>query len=84
MEPTKKQIIVLHRGWVVVGDCRWDGNTVVIENGKVVRRWGTQNGLPELAMKGPRPNTILDGSVVMSVPVLGVVVAMDCDEEAWS
>lgn len=54
------QIVVLQRGWVVVGQMTKEGNQCVLQNASVVRRWGTSNGLPELAESGPLPETKLE------------------------
>ena len=54
------QIVVLQRGWVVVGEMTKEGNTCVLKNASVIRRWGTSNGLPELAENGPLTDTKLE------------------------
>jgi len=41
MKGSKVKIVVLQRGWVVVGETSQDGNTVQVDKGAVVRRWGT-------------------------------------------
>ena len=43
------QIVVLPRGWVMVGECEEKGINLVVKNASIVRRWGTENGLPQLA-----------------------------------
>lgn len=60
MESLGKQIVILQRGWVVVGDLFKEGQKYWINNGAVIRRWGTSTGLGELALKGPLKDTILD------------------------
>ena len=52
VKPTKKQIVVLQRGWVVIGDVEKTADEVKINNCSVIRVWGTENGLGELAEKG--------------------------------
>lgn len=78
-----KRIVVLQRGWVVVGDYTISGEEVVIENGSVVRRWGTTKGLGEIAMKGPTPDTILDPIPELRVHRLGVVFTLQCKANKW-
>ena len=54
------QIVVLQRGWVVVGKMMKEGNQCTLTDASVIRRWGTSNGLPELAESGPLPETKLE------------------------
>lgn len=79
-----KKIVVLHRGWIVVGDAKKEGNEIVVENASVVRRWGTTKGLGELAAEGPRPNTVLDPCNTVRAHELAVVMTMDCNAEKWA
>lgn len=78
-----KAIVVLQRGWVVVGDVSREGDLVVVDNASVVRRWGTKNGLGELAEKGKQKETVLDSCPQVRVHQLGVVLHMACNQEAW-
>lgn len=78
-----KRIVVLHRGWVVVGDYTISGEEVVIENGSVVRRWGTTEGLGEIAIKGPTADTVLDPIPELRVHRLGVVFTLQCTAKKW-
>ena len=57
------RIVVLQRGWVCVGRYFRKGTECRLENASVIRRWGTSNGLPELAAKGPLAETKLEKSV---------------------
>lgn len=67
-EVKANHIVVLDRGFVYVGQVREEGDKVVIENARNVRRWGTDKGLGQLALEGPQPNTQLDncGTVIAS------------------
>ena len=77
------RIVVLHRGWIVVGKyCRED-DEVVIRSAKVIRRWGTTKGLGEIASNGPTDKTVLDHCGVVRVHHLGVVFSMECNQEKW-
>jgi hypothetical protein len=60
MSNGKRQIVILQRGWIVVGDVTREGNDVVVSNSSVIRRWGTKNGIGQLALAGPTSETILD------------------------
>ena len=81
-----RRIVVLQRGWVVVGEYAEDAkdkNEVVLTDGAVVRRWGTENGLGELASEGPKCETKLDPIPELRVHRLGVVFSLRCNEASW-
>ena len=83
-KPTKKQIVVLQRGWIVVGDVSKDGQEVIISNCSVIRVWGTKDGLGELAEHGPLENTKLDKCPYdVSVHELSIVLKMSVNEDNW-
>ena len=78
------RIVVLQRGWVVVGHYEEVGDEVVVTNSSVIRRWGTTKGLGEL-VNGPIKNkTVLDAAGVVRAHKLAVVMTVKCNEEAWS
>ena len=80
-----KVVLVLQRGWVVVGDLAEDTpSKVKIENASVVRRWGTSKGLGQLALEGPLPNTVLDACGVVETHPLGIVLRIPCEPSRWS
>lgn len=55
------QIVVLPRSHVVVGNLYAEtGDDCRLENASTVRRWGTSNGLGQLASNGPQAETKLD------------------------
>ena len=57
----RKVIVVLQRGWVVLGTLVSETpDKVTLENTSVIRIWGTTKGLGEIAANGPTKNTILD------------------------
>lgn len=78
-----KQIIVAERGWVFVGDCSRDGDQLVISNAYNVRRWGTTEGLGQLAKAGPQEGTQLDHYGTVRIHVLAVVASIECTATAW-
>lgn len=82
------RILVLDRGWVLVGRCQEPtecGLWIKLYDGRVVRRWGTTSGLEQLANEGPRQATQLDDPVpIQSIPVRAVVRILDCKEESWT
>lgn len=80
-----KQIVVLQRGWVVVGDVtRADEEQIVLSDASVIRYWGTTNGLGELALNGPTSKTILDAAGTVRVHPLAVVLRMDTEAALWA
>ena len=78
------QIIIAERGWIYVGRIGRDGDRVVIRDAQNIRRWGTEKGLGELAVLGPKSETILDPYGTVRVHVLAVVGAVECDDVVWN
>lgn len=79
------KIVILQRGWVMVGRMERSGEECKLHNAAVIRKWGTTNGLPELASFGPLPNTVLDKCAgVVDFHCLTVIAAISCDESKWS
>jgi len=76
------RIVVLQRGWVVVGYYAEDGDKVTVEQAKIIRRWGTTKGLGELAT-GPVSESVLDPAGMVETHRLGVVLTIACDADAW-
>lgn len=86
LAPSSKQIVVLQRGWVVVGDVSTNPeNTdeLIISNASVIRRWGTTDGLGEL-VDGPKEDTVLDKTGTIFAHALTVVFRFNVQPEAWS
>ena len=81
---TKKKIVVLQRGWVVVGNVETTKDEVKISDCSVIRRWGTTEGLGELAEKGPTSKTKLDKCPDIIAHPLSVVLYMSVNERIWS
>jgi hypothetical protein len=80
-----KTILVLQRGWVVVGDLIEDTDVKVrLENASVIRRWGTTKGIGQLALQGPQASTILDACGSVEAHPLAIVLRMPCEAAAWS
>lgn len=76
------KIVVLQRGWVVVGRYQRIGDEIRVRNASVVQVWGTTKGLGEICA-GPTGKTVLDKCGDVRCPYLGVVATMDCDQESW-
>lgn len=81
--PSDIQILVLQRGWVVVGDVSKDGEEFTIRNASVIRQWGTARGLGEIATGGPTSKTVLDPCPDIRCHELTVVLRMDCEASEW-
>lgn len=79
-----KQIVVLDRGWVFVGDVTTDGDFCVISNAQNVRRWGTTSGLGELATSGPLRETKLDPAGTVRAPMRAVIAMLACEADRWT
>lgn len=80
--PTK--IVILQRGWVMVGRFERSGSDCKLHNASVIRVWGTTKGLGEIAKDGPTTKTILDRTHgVVEFDCLTVVAMISCNEGAW-
>lgn len=77
------RIVVLQRGWVVVGRYLEDGERVHIDGAKIIRKWGTTAGLGEL-VDGPLGGTILDPAGSVEAHVLGVVLTLAASVNGWT
>lgn len=93
-KPSKVYIVAANRGHTFVGELevlRDEVSTeVVLTNASVIRRWGTVDGLGELAEKGPLPAGAPNGPTVLDpcpgcvrIPITSVVHMMECEAAAW-
>lgn len=81
--PTK--IVVLQRGWVVIGKMERNGNECKLHNASVIRNWGTTRGLGELAKEGPLKDTKLDPcNGVVEFDSLTIVLSISVNEAKWA
>lgn len=78
------KIVILQRGWVMVGRFERNGSDCNLHNASVIRAWGTTKGLGEIAIGGPTSNTKLDkcGGLVQ-FDYLTVVALIGCEEKSW-
>ena len=74
----KKQIVIIKSGWVVIGNVTNDGVTTVIEDANVIRKWGTEYGLGQIALQGPTKETILDYAGRVTCLNYAVLFYIDC------
>ena len=77
------KICVLEHGWVMVGQLEKDGDEYLLINANVVRRWGTKEGLGELASKGPLPDTKLEKTPLVRFHKNKLIFTISCDESKW-
>jgi hypothetical protein len=79
-----EKIIILQRGWVMVGILERNGSECKLHNASVIRTWGTSKGLGEIAMNGPTKDTKLDpcGGIV-EFDYLTVVASLSVNKEKW-
>jgi len=72
MKKLGKQVVVIDKGFVHVGDCSIQDGLLCIDNCKNIRVWGTERGLGQLA-GGPTKNTVCDVCGTVLVPISRVV-----------
>ena len=78
------KIVILQRGWVMVGRFSRTGSDCTLSNSSTIRKWGTTKGLGELAKDGPTSETILDKNYgVVEFDYLTVVASIVCEESKW-
>lgn len=79
------KIVILQRGWVMVGRLERDGSECKLHSASVIRNWGTTKGLGEIAISGPTKDSKLDkcGGLV-EFDYLTVVAAISCVESKWA
>ena len=78
------QIVVLNRGWIVIGNVKESASKTIIQNAAVIRKWGTTEGLGQLAMQGKQSKTILDACPDITVDTANVVLIMNCEQSKWT
>ena len=78
-----KKICVLEKGWVLVGNLEKENDEYFLTNAFVIRRWGTTEGLGELAEKGPLPETKLEKTPLIKFHKNKLIMTISCNEEKW-
>src|SRR3990167_7360548 len=75
------KIVILQRGWIIVGRFERIGSDCKLHNASVIRNWGTTKGLGEIASGGPTQNTKLDKCFgVVEFDYLTVCAMISCEE----
>lgn len=78
-----KNIVILQRGWVMVGDLYLTPEECELKNAKVIRVWGTTKGLGEIALNGPTPKTVLDDCGTVTFHRMTTIAEIQCNQEKW-
>lgn len=78
------KIVILQRGWVMVGRFERNGSDCKLHNASVIRNWGTTKGLGEIASGGPTSSTKLDKCYgVVEFDYLTICASIACEEKQW-
>lgn len=77
------QIVILDRGFVLVGKARVEGDWVITEEASIIRRWGTTKGLGEIATGGPTKDTVLDPIGIVKSPLRALIGLVVCEAGKW-
>lgn len=77
------RICVLHRGWVLVGFYKRDEDFIALTKSAVIRRWGAERGLGQIAAEGPTDLTILDKEPDGEFHITQCIRTIKCNAEKW-
>ena len=79
------RIVILQRGWVMVGRYSREGDDCQLHDAQVIRVWGTTKGLGEIAAEGPKKGTKLDPTNgLVEFHRLTEVATIKCEELKWA
>jgi len=76
------RIVILQRGWVVVGYYRRVNGRVLVSKASVIRNWGTTKGIGEL-IDGPTAATKLEPCGEVDSHELAEIASIKCDASKW-
>jgi hypothetical protein len=83
-EPTEIKIVVLQRGWVLIGFFEKEETSCKMHKASVIRNWGTTKGLGELAKSGKTSSTKLDPcNGLVEFDLLTVVLMINANVDLW-
>lgn len=77
------KIVILQRGWVMVGYFSQEGSKCRLDNAAIIRKWGTTKGLGEIADGGPTKDTVLDKTPPVEFHELTIIATIQCRTEKW-
>ena len=78
------RIVILQRGWVIVGTFSQDGSHCRLDNAAVIRKWGTTKGLGQIAENGPTKDTVLDKTPPVEFHELTIIATIQCRADKWT
>lgn len=84
VSPSEIQIVKMPYANDVVGRVVEHDGFIEIFDANVIRRWGTTNGLGEIAVNGPTQKTILDSCPRVKVEKTAIIYTVDCVEDKWN
>jgi len=80
---SKIKIVILQRGWIMIGRFERNGSDCKLHEASVIRVWGTSKGLGEL-YNGPLKGTKLEKCHgVVEFDYLTVVASINVSEGEW-
>ena len=75
------KIYVLENSWVILAEeVQEADHHYNVNHAYVVRRWGTNAGIGQLAREGIRENTILDAQPATRIPKSAITFIIDCED----
>ena len=78
------KIVLLQRGWVMVGVFERNGSDCQLHKASVIRKWGTTKGLGQIANDGPTNETVLDKCHgIVEFDYLTVIATIACRGDKW-
>ena len=80
MAHTDKRIVILTYGWVMIGNYSRDGDSARLTEAAVIRKWGTDKGIGQIALTGPTSETVLDPIGEAEFPLTSVVSTIKCKD----
>ena len=79
------RIVILQRGWVMVGRYLRNGDNCQLSQAAVIRNWGTTKGLGEIVSEGPKKDTKIDPTNgIVEFHRATEVATISCVEEKWA
>lgn len=78
------KIVILQRGWIAIGYYEEEENDMCVLSGAyIIRSWGTNQGLGQLALEGKQSSTKLDKTGTIRFHKLTSVGIIDCVKSKW-
>ncbi len=79
-------IVVIDNGFIFVGNCSTNEKWVYITEARPVIRWGTKEGLSQLANNGPLKNTKLgeEQKTTNKTPISRLLNIIPCNRDKWN